>query len=96
MAREIQAGNVPPRVVVRAHYHTWVRETDYADIAGESVTGDLVVLPSYCALDDHAQKATRSVHAQTHGCVAFEVVDGELRGIHPFKKTLDLRTKETL
>lgn len=96
MTREVKSGNVPPRVVARAHYHKWVRVTEYDEIGGTAVTSDLVILPSYCGLDDHAQKATQSVNVQTHGCVAFELVDGELRDIHPFKRSLDLRTKETL
>jgi hypothetical protein len=37
-----------------------------------------------------------SVIQWCHGLVAFEIVAGELEGVHPFCRTGDLRTEEEL
>lgn len=96
MMAEVMDGNAPPRVVLRAHYHDWIHE--YLEVQGQGRTyaSDLIITPSYCGVGDHARKSMRSINRQTHGMVALEIVDGELAGIHPFKRTLDLRTKERL
>lgn len=96
MMDELLDGRVPPRVVLRAHYHTYLRETVRIEVRDRTYVSDIVLLPSFCGLGGYAHQRTRSIHKQAHGLVAFEVVDGELAGIHPFKRSLDVRTKETL
>ena len=96
MLTDLSMGRKPARVYVRSHYHTWVRETIYLEFDGVEYTSDIVITPSYFGLSSYSRKATRSVPVQTHGLVAFEIENSKLVGIHPFKKTLDLRTRETL
>lgn len=87
-------GTIPPRWVFRAHYHRWKRET--VRIEGvRDVVADIVLLASYCWLDEHAQKVTRSVPLITHGLAVLECT-GDGQTLHAFKRTVDLRTKETL
>lgn len=95
MNDEVLRGRTPPRVVVRSHYHTWTRETVRLQAATEYVT-DIVVTPAYCGLTAYAAQATRSAYLIGCGLVVCEVVDGALREIHPFTRTVDLRREETL
>lgn len=90
MYRDIFRGKAPPRVFQRAHHHVWCREW----LEVERWESDLVVCPSYCALGAYGHKATQSTPYQTHGCVAYEIRDGELIKVHKKVRTLDLRTKE--
>lgn len=96
MNDEILRGRTPPRVVVRSHYHAYVRETVRVPMKdGEAVT-DAFVTPSYCHLTEYATQATRSAYLIGCGLVACEVVDGKLREIYPFTRCTDLRREETL
>ena len=97
MLNELSAGRTPARVVLRAHYHTWIcPEVLSLEFMGDVYTSTLILTPSYCGLGAHGHQATRSAPSQTHGMIALEVTDGNLGEIRVFKKTLDLRTRETL
>jgi hypothetical protein len=47
-------------------------------------------------LGDYAHQAARSPGNVTHGIIAVEVINGEVRNIHPLIKTVDIRTKVKL
>jgi hypothetical protein len=96
IATEWKRGRVPARLVLRGHYHTWVWETVRDSLGGADHTFDMCLLPSYCAMGDHGHRATRSAWVQVHGLVAFEIANGGIVEVHPFKRELDLRTKESL
>jgi hypothetical protein len=96
IAAEVKAGRVPPRLVLRAHAHSYKREKVIERIAGQEREFDIVSLPSYCGMNDYARKRSQSEFQQTHGLIAFEIEDGELAEPHPFIRTLDLRTREVL
>jgi len=87
-----------PRLFIRGHYHTFVHETVRERFGDEYVESHLIILPSWCGMTEYARQATQSEYELTNGLVAIEIIPGDqipLR-IHPFVKTLDLRTKETL
>lgn len=88
----ILRGEAPPRVVIRGHYHEWVHET----VRLNGYVTDSIVLPAYCGLTGHGRQATRSAARISVGMAALEIVDGELRKIHPFYRVQDLRTREEL
>jgi hypothetical protein len=90
------AGRVPPRLVIRAHYHTYVKETISMMVNGSEVQSTIVVCPSLCAIDDYARKVVKSPHLITLGGVFFETIDGRLTDVNVAMKTLDVRTKETI
>ena len=98
MMTDLSIGKVPAVVYVRAHYHVFLWVTERIEFEGILHTSHLVITPSYFGLSSHSRQATRSVPIQTHGCVAFEIVDGKLTvdGVRPFKETVDLRTEEAL
>lgn len=95
MERAIHQGNDPPRLVIRGHYHCFIRET--LTIRGyKDWTSDLIVLPSYCGMTDFARKATRSASSIEFGSIGLEIKDGKLKEIWPLVKRFDLRRKEAL
>jgi len=98
MLDEIIAGRMPPRVVVRSHFHDFAHE--WVEVRGQSPDAcweaDILVTPAYAMMTHYATQATRSAYLQAAGLVALEIVDGELAGIHPFWRRMDLRTEERL
>lgn len=94
MFREVLAGRRPPRLYVRAHVHTYVRET--YTLPGTDYTSDLVILPSYCGLTGYARQSSRSTPSITFGSLAAEIVDGELCSLRPLNKSFDMRREESL
>lgn len=94
--QDLLRGETPPRVVVRAHYHKYVRETVRIQANGHEYVVDGVILPSYCGLTDFGRQAVKSPFILSNGLVVAEVVAGRLVELHPFVQTIDLRTKERL
>jgi hypothetical protein len=90
--KALMRGKEPARIVLRAHYHSYVRETLYA--GGKEYS--LIVTPSYSMLGDYIHQAARSPEEVTVGMVALEIIDGELVKVHELMETLDIRTKEVL
>ena len=96
MMEEIMGGRVPPRLVLRAHYHTYVEETLTIQVGNKFYTSTLVVNPSFCMMGDYARQAARSPAGITNGLIVFEIIDGELYKIHRLTRSIDVRTKEIL
>ena len=92
MISELTANRLPPKIVVRGHYHTLVIERVQMD----DCESWIIILPSFCGLDDHSVQAVRSPDTICNGLVLLETVDGELLNIHERKTVIDIRTKETL
>ena len=95
MLDDLIAGRMPPRVVARAHYHTFNHET-VRIMADQEVTSDIFMSPGNCGLNHYTVQATRSAYAVSAGVVAIEIIDGEYRQMRPYYERLDIRTKETL
>lgn len=97
MMGELAAGKVPARVFVRSHYHEWIPpETLGLEFGGNLHWSTMILTPSYCGLGAHGHQATRSTARQTHGLIAIEIINGKLGDVRFFKRSLDLRTRETL
>jgi len=92
MLDDLLADKAPPTALLRAHYHTAIRET----VREGGHTCEAFVLPSYCGMTHYAVQVTRSAYLLSCGMVALEFVDGALRGVHPFWRTLDLRQEEAV
>lgn len=92
MMRDIMAGNKPPDLVLRGHFHDPVYE--YLEQHGFS--SKLYVLPSYSMLNAHATQATRSANKLTHGMLVFVIEDGAIIQEHRLYKSTDIRTVEEL
>lgn len=92
MYREIRRGNVPPRVILRAHYHQPVHE--YLEMNGDA--SDIYILPSLSMLDEHAQKSSQSADEVTNGITLFEIIDSELASVKRLYTKTDIRQREIL
>ena len=95
MERAIHNHQDPPRLVIRAHYHSYVSET--VTIRGyKNWVSTIIVLPSYCGFTNFARKVTRSVSSIEFGSVAVEIKDGQLTDIVPLIRSFDMRRREAL
>lgn len=98
MKRSLKRNIKPPDLVLRAHFHEYIR-TNNIEWWGESndeYISTLVTLPSYCGGSDNGIKASRSRDTLQIGLCAFEIVDGKLLDVHRFFETYDIRSKETI
>jgi hypothetical protein len=96
MLQEIVAGNIPPRLIFRGHYHEYIEEVLKIKHNGEWYASTLVITPSLTFITDYARMVMRSPNRVTHGIVLAEIVDGELLRVVPMLKTVDIRSKESL
>ncbi len=92
MFNEILAGNKPPELVLRGHYHTY--RVEYLEMMDNKSW--IILLPSLTLMDNYSRKVTRSEYRNEIGVVAIEIINNRIHDIHPFIKRIDLRVKETL
>jgi hypothetical protein len=96
MLAELVENRLPARLVVRAHYHSYVKEAISMMVNGSEVQSTIVVCPSLCMTDDYARKVVKSPHRISLGGLFFEIIDGRLTDVHVAVKTTDIRTKEVI
>ena len=96
MMDEIAAGNNPPDVVWRGHYHEYIREWLEVRGNGHRYASWLMIIPSMSMVDAYARQAARSPSRVSNGMVALEIINGKIHDIHPFIKSMDIRTREEL
>jgi hypothetical protein len=96
MQKELNAGNIPPQLVLRGHYHTPVEEEYTKRFNGHKYRSRIVIAPSMCILDDYARDKTQSEFMITNGVYCFEIVNGQLGIPYEISETLDLRTTEVI
>lgn len=89
-------GEWPPRILVRAHFHTYRRETVRVTTKRGTFVTEAFILPAYSGLPAHGHQSTRSKHRISVGLLALEIIDGELAHCYPFYRIVDLRTREEL
>jgi hypothetical protein len=89
-------GSVPARVIVRAHYHTYVRVVEPWRDKGEEKISDMILLPGLCGMSHYAVKITRSSWKLDVGVVVFHVRDGELLQVYPLWDNVDIRAREEI
>jgi hypothetical protein len=92
MMSEMMGGGKPPQLVLRGHYHQFVRE----ELRMADYHSTLVVTPAFAMLGDHAIQAVRSPSRVVNGMVAFEIIDGEVLQMYDFVRSIDVRTREVL
>jgi len=89
-------GDKPPDLVVRAHFHTYCRETVRMTTKQGVFKTEALILPSYCGMSAYSRQATRSASRIGCGMAVAEIVYGVLVDIYPLVRVVDLRTKEEL
>jgi hypothetical protein len=90
------SGRQPPRIIIRAHFHTPDEETITEKVGDKfyKVTG--IMLPSFSGINGYARQITKSVSHVTNGICCLEIIDGELKDTHWFTKTRDVRSYKKL
>ena len=96
MQDELDAGNIPPQLVLRGHYHTPVEEEYTKRCNGHKYRSRIVIAPSMCILDDYARQKTQSTFRITNGIFCFGITKNKVDTPFEISETLDLRTKEEL
>jgi len=96
MNDEIDAGGIPPNLVLRGHYHTPVKEYLWKKANGYEYESWLLITPSYCLAGDYTHQKARSPYRITNGLWAIEVVNSHIYDIHCLARTTDIRTKEKI
>lgn len=86
-------GEPMPDMLERAHVHEGI-EPERVRVGAHSC--EAWVQPSYCGMDDHALKISKSAYRLTCGLTVVEVIEGEPLRIHPLWHSLDLRQKVTV
>jgi len=96
MWKEILAGNIPPELFLRGHFHEYIREILEIQQGKDWYESMLVVVPSLCGIGDYARQITKSVYQITNGIIVFEIINGQIYQTYKFIETIDTRTKEAL
>ncbi len=96
MMDELDAGRRPPDLVIRHHFHQYVRRwsTKRTHLGTHETLA--VICPSYCFTNDYARKVAKSPPRITIGQLAYELLDGKLYDTHEFMRTYDLRVKQVV
>ena len=96
MYTEFFAGRTPPNVVLRAHFHSYVKELVTMTFQGKDYESWIYVLPPLCIPGDFTIQVIKSVYSVQIGLLAFEVIDGQISKSYKFTQSFDTRAKETL
>jgi len=96
MIDAIKNGEEPPDVVLRSHFHEYLREPVVERTRKREYETIFVLTPAYCGMTHYALKVTRFSYMLGCGLVVFSIDDGKLGEIYPFVRTVDLRTEEAL
>lgn len=96
MMDEISAGNIPPHIVIRGHYHQYVKEYLSIRTNGTEYESWITIIPSMDMIGDFARQASRSSYRVTNGIVVYELINGRVLNVHFFGHTTDVRTYEEL
>jgi len=94
MMSDLDVGDIPASLVLRGHYHTYVKEWCRLVRNGNEYESWITILPSMCLLGDYGKQITKSVYRISPGVVAFEVIGNKLYDTHRYGTELDLRTRE--
>lgn len=93
---DLNARRRTPCVVLRGHKHEFTYAHAIHQVNGEVWQLPGFIVPPYCFIGDHAQKAINSPSSMGVGTLAFELIDGKLLDWYPFTHYVDLRTEEVL
>lgn len=93
---DLNAGRQPPNLVLRGHKHEFTTAHALHQVMGKVWHLPGYIVPPYCFIGSHGQKAVNSPSSMGVGTLAFEIVDGKLLETHAFTHWIDLRTEELL
>src|SRR5690606_8014447 len=80
---DISKGREPADLIIRGHYHEFVRE--WATYQGKC--GWMVIMLSICYMGDSREQTMKAHYYIAPGTVAFEIIEGKIINMYPFIKT---------
>jgi len=89
-------GKEPAVAYMRGHFHQHVKSSVYDDWDGNARDRYVIIVPSFCGMDNWVRKIAKSPPVVEAGIVALEFTDGRLTDIQAFTDKKDLRTEEML
>ena len=92
----LNAGITVPKLVMRGHYHVFVKEFYHKRQNGSEINTWLTINPSYAFPDEWTRQTVKSVFIVSTGLLAYEIINGKIYDIHAFVKTKDRRTEEVI
>lgn len=96
MMTELSLGNKPADLVVRGHFHEYIKEWYSLTWEGTNYESILIVMPPLCMMGAFARQATRSTFSISPGMVVVEVLDGQIYKTYPIIQSMDQRVREDL
>lgn len=96
MMDEISAGNTPPHIVLRGHFHDYVKEYLSIRTNGHEYESWITVIPSMDMISGFARQKGQSPYRVTNGIIVYELLDNRVHDIHYFGTTTDVRTFEEI
>ena len=96
MMTELSLGNKPADLVLRGHYHEYVKEWCGITWEGVDYESTLIIMPPLCMMGSFARQATRSSFSISPGVVAVEIYDRHIHKTYSFIQAMDQRYREDL
>ena len=96
MMTELSLGNKPADLVLRGHFHEYVKEVFTLTWNGIDYESTLIVMPPLCMMGSFARQATRSQFSIAPGVVAVEVINGKIHSTQKYCQNMDQRYREDL
>lgn len=96
MQDDLDAGKLPPDLVLRAHKHRFATAVRHRATSNALFESRAVICPSYSFTGDFAQKSNQSPTKLELGMVAVEIYDGGVYKLHNFWRYYDLRNEVVL
>jgi len=91
---DVTAGEQPPDVVLRGHFHEYTRGWGWYQVGDRYWQCHGIITPGLCWIGTYATMATKSKSRFSCGMVALEIINGRLHDVHPYVHWIDLRTLE--
>jgi len=96
MQDEIDHDKMPPELVLRGHFHEYIREKQIIVKPKRDYESEIIIVPSMCLVSTYATQATKSPSRVENGLIVKEIINGKEHQTLKFTKILDKRTMEEL
>jgi len=96
MQSHLNAGEKPPDLYLRGHFHSRIFETVRQWVNNSWVESSIIVVPPLCMMGDHARKVTKSGRLLTYGGIVANFDDGNITDLEWVTRTKDIRKKDDL
>jgi hypothetical protein len=96
MMTEFSLGNTPADLVLRGHYHEYLKEWFGITWEGIDYESTLMILPSLCMIGSFIRQSSCSVFSISPGVIAVEIINGKIIKTYRFTQEMDQRYVENI